>query len=298
MTTSRAKNWVFTVNNYSDHDQSTLRELGGSAGTSYLVFGREAGTSGTPHLQGYIQFGVRTSFTNVRTRLPNGTHIEVARGSPGQAASYCKKDGAFEEFGESPGVGQGRRTDFERFQEWIRELGKYPSKRELISQWPGLYARYRNALDAIIDATLPIPDPMEGVLRPWQRELQTYLEGEPNDRHILFYVDSTGNAGKSWFCRFMLSQGDTVQVMKIGKRDDMAHAVDKSKSIFLLDIPRSQMVFLQYSVLEMLKDRLVFSPKYMSEMKFLRHVPHVVVFCNEHPDMNVMTGDRYQITDV
>lgn len=96
--------------------------------------------------------------------------------------------------------------------------------------------------------------------------------------------------------RFLIDRDD-VQFLSVGKRDDLAHAIEIQTRIFLLDIPRGQMEYLQYSVLEMLKNCLVFSPKYQSSMKRLLKCPHVIVFCNEYPDMDAMTRDRYYIID-
>ena len=76
----------------------------------------------------------------------------------------------------------------------------------------------------------------------------------------------------------------------------MAYVIDISKSIFLFDIPRGSMEYLQYSILEQLKDQMIFSPKYESVSKVIPHKVHVVVFCNEEPDRNAMTEDRYKIT--
>jgi hypothetical protein len=107
------------------------------------------------------------------------------------------------------------------------------------------------------------------------------------NRKIIFVVDPTGGSGKSWFVRWWLStNGELTQVLSIGKRDDLAYAIDESKKFFLFDIPRSQSEFFQYSVVEKLKDRMVFSPKYGSRTKMLQHCPHVVVFMNEEPDRN------------
>jgi len=55
------------------------------------------------------------------------------------------------------------------------------------------------------------------------------------------------------------------------------------------------MQFLIIGLLENLKDRMVLSPKYDSKMKILRKTPHVIVFCNEDPDMDKMSADRYII---
>lgn len=78
----------------------------------------------------------------------------------------------------------------------------------------------------------------------------------------------------------------------------MAHMISPSKSVFLINVPRTQMEFLQYSILEMLKDRMVSSPKYNSRMKVLEQVPHVVVFSNEAPDLAKMTMDRYDVREI
>jgi hypothetical protein len=112
----------------------------------------------------------------------------------------------------------------------------------------------------------------------------------------MFYVDDEGGKGKSWFQAWYLTKNpEKTQVLSAGKRDDIAHTIDKTKSVFFFNIPRGGMEYLQYPILEQLKDRMVFSPKYNSTMKFLTAVPHVVVFCNEHPDMNKMSLDRYII---
>ncbi|KAH3701634.1 hypothetical protein DPMN_076624 [Dreissena polymorpha] len=47
-----AKNWCFTVNNYTDEEYKAIREFD----CGYLIVGEERGEEqGTPHLQGYIQ---------------------------------------------------------------------------------------------------------------------------------------------------------------------------------------------------------------------------------------------------
>jgi len=74
--------------------------------------------------------------------------------------------------------------------------------------------------------------------------------------------------------------------------------VDVRSRIFLVNVPRGQMEYLNYGVLEMLKDRMVLSPKYESSMKILLNCPHVIVFCNEDPDMSKMSADRYVIHEL
>ncbi len=99
MTSSnKFRGWCFTLNNYTDAQYEQLR----SVECKYLVVGKEVGESGTPHLQGYVYFENALRFDTVKGRLPGEPHIEAQRGSNEQAIAYCKKDAAFEEFGEPP----------------------------------------------------------------------------------------------------------------------------------------------------------------------------------------------------
>ena len=70
----------------------------------------------------------------------------------------------------------------------------------------------------------------------------------------------------------------------VRKRDDIAHCIDMTKSVFLFNMPSGRMEFLQYTILQQLKDLNGFSPNYNMVMKILCSKCHVVVFCNEQPD--------------
>lgn len=47
-----SKNWVFTLNNYTESQFGELSALEGNDQVHYLAAGREVGGQGTPHLQG------------------------------------------------------------------------------------------------------------------------------------------------------------------------------------------------------------------------------------------------------
>lgn len=293
MPTLQAKHWVFTLNNYTPEDIDFLTN--GKDSFSYLVFGREVGENGTPHLQGYCCFPTRLRFNNAKLLINQRAHLEVSRGTPKQASDYCKKDENFEEYGTLPG-GQGKRSEWERLTDWLKELDEPPTDAELWAHHPSLYGRYQEGVKRAIDAICPHPTFDTGVRRPWQRELELQLEQPPDDRRIFFVVDPIGGTGKSWFIRYMVSEHpDTVQRLSVGKRDDIAYSINVERSIFLFDVPRGTLEHFQYSVLEQLKDQMIFSPKYQSCSKILRHKCHVVVFTNEEPDYNKLTGDRYNV---
>lgn len=294
---SQVRRYVFTINNYTDEDINRLSNLDDRV--DYLVFGRETGESGTPHLQGFVIFSRSLRFDKAKELLGDRAHLEVARGLSIQASDYCKKDGDFKEIGSLP-KNQGKRKDWDQFKEYVQELGRPPSDLEIARSFPHLYARYSSKCKYIGQSFLPPPRLTTGSPRfGWQGRIDAVLQSPPSPRSIYFVVDPEGNSGKSWMCQYALTKWpEKTQVLRIGKRDDLAFSIDETKSIFLFDVPRNQMTFLQYSVLESLKDRMIFSPKYASALKILYTVPHVVVFCNEAPDMDALTSDRYKIINV
>lgn len=292
---SQSKHWCFTINNPTPEDEARLQALA----TTYLVYGREVGAAGTPHLQGYVAFPDRKRFGQVRTYLGGQAHVERCRGTPAQAATYCKKDGDFFERGEPPVASPPAKfADVTEFALATHaRLGRPPNEREVAAEFPHHYIRYPRALHRYCELVCPPPQLQLGAPNDWQQRLLSDLTDEPDDRSIVFVVDEAGGKGKTWFQRFLLTTyPEKTQVLSAGKRDDVAHAIDSSKSIFLFNVPRGGMQFLQYTILEQIKDKMVFSPKYNSTTKMIPEA-HVCVFCNEYPDMNKMTHDRYKFFD-
>lgn len=298
MAARKSRRFVFTINNPTQDEENNVATFLDSDRTVYGVYGRETGAQGTPHLQGFCILASPQRFSFLHTNLCPRAHLEVAVAKSHQAAAYCKKEGDFEEFGELPN-NQGKRSDIDTFKEWVTELSVRPSEREVARAFPALYLRYRTNLMQLVGHLSKPPDFGLGELRGWQRELDELLEDEPDDRSVNFYVDTEGAKGKTWMVRYLLTKyPDGVQALSIGKRDDLAHCIDPTKNIFLFDIPRGSMEHLQYSVLEKLKDQLIFSGKYESTIKVLANPVHVVVFCNEEPDLLKLTADRYVVKNI
>ena len=164
---SGAKNWCFTLNNWT-HDERDLLDALGSEGNGirYLTYGEEVGAEGTPHLQGYVSFSARRTLSYVRRLLSLRAHYEVARGSPESNRDYCQKDGSFKEFGSLPG-GQGQRNDLLNAVSAIKP-GK--RRREVLEEFPLAFARGYKMLHDLLE--------LNAKRRCWVPEVHVYF-GKP-----------------------------------------------------------------------------------------------------------------------
>lgn len=290
---SRAKHWCFTLNNYTDEDEARLVGLEDSDIVAYLCIGKEVGEQGTPHFQGFISFKQKQAFRDV-IGIIGQCHLTVARKIP-QAIAYCKKDGDYVEFGIQPG-GQGNRTDLVAFRAAV-ESGAVKTMKDAREKHPEVAARYSRFCMDLIEDFRVVQDLEMHPLRVWQASLYARLKLDPDDRQVIFVVDPVGNSGKSWFSKYLetVMGEEKVQVMCPTRKQDMAYALNAGIRVFVLDAPRSKNGdFIQYDFLENIKDGRVFSSKYESRLKRLNKC-HVVVFMNEHPNMEALSSDRYDI---
>lgn len=287
------RHWTFTLNNYTDDDVSKLQQL--PSGARYLVYGKEVGDAGTPHLQGFISFKQVQRVQRIKDLFDGKAHIEVAR-NPKCAAQYCKKDGDFKEFGEPPKQ-SGKRTDLEALAKAIQE-GE-TDRKKLRSEYPTVCARYGNFVTQLIIDQIPDPVLKFHALNGWQQTLNGILKLPPDSRSIIFVVDLDGNSGKSWYCKYHeKTYGNSLTILP-GKKADMIYAfcselTAKIKVVFV-DAPRSkQGEYVQYDFLEELKNGVIFNTKYESRMVKFDSL-HVVVMMNEYPDEKKLSRDRYVI---
>jgi len=103
-TTKKTRNYCFTLNNYALPQEEQLQQLVTVSGDAvYIIYGREVGEQGTPHLQGQVVFKHAVTFNTAKQRLPYGCHLEPTKDL---AASmlYCKKEGDWVDYGTAPKV--------------------------------------------------------------------------------------------------------------------------------------------------------------------------------------------------
>lgn len=85
---SPSKRWCFTFNNYTESEYEDTIKVCSSNSSKYIV-GKEVGESGTPHLQGYIEFEKKI---RPKSLFNNKIHWEASKGSREDNLKYCSKD--------------------------------------------------------------------------------------------------------------------------------------------------------------------------------------------------------------
>lgn len=146
---------------------------------------------------------------------------------------------------------------------------------------------------------------------PWHNDLFAQVENKtcpPWDRKIIWYVDKVGNTGKSWFSKYIASNGVTEEtgfdwlcMTAVKEKHDAFHQIRESidlgfkKTGFIIDVSRaSKFKQALYEVLEDIKNGQVTSTKYKgANLKF--NTPWVIVFANFWPKTHMMSTDRWDI---
>lgn len=158
---SPSRNYVFTLNNYTDSEVAHVASFAAEH-CGYLVYGCELGDSNTPHLQGYLQLVNKNRITWLKKRLSKRAHFEVARGTPDEASSYCKKDLKFVEFGTL--VRAGQRRDLEVL---AKEVAGGKSMLEVSQSDPVHFVRYHKGLTALANTLITPRDWKTQVIWYW-----------------------------------------------------------------------------------------------------------------------------------
>lgn len=155
-----AKNWCFTVNNYTDADETLFQNLD----TSYLIYGREVGESLTPHLQGFLVLHKTARLSGMKKLHPTA-HWEASKGTAAQNRAYCTKDGNIFESGELP---------LSRKQIGEMEIARYDHARKAAisgdfdSIPSDIYIRHLSALHKIRALSQTVPTALDGsLLNEW-----------------------------------------------------------------------------------------------------------------------------------
>ena len=217
------RHYVGTKNNYTDADIAALENWAQNECT-YLVYGKEVGKKGTPHLQIYMEFKNTKSMKSIVKKL-FPMWLGYRKGTPRQAAGYCKKGYAqippgqkacyyFPRTVEEPGMfdedypwmlgnefgeisQQGKRSDLDELTEMIVHEKK--TIREVAIEHPSQYVKYHKGLRDLRSLVLQprsLDHPPE-VIVLWGptgtgKTRDAYIKYWPNEPHYV-WKPSNGN---------------------------------------------------------------------------------------------------------
>lgn len=145
-TTTRSRNWLFTINNPSSNDIPRTWD-----GVRAVTWQLEEGENGTPHLQGYLQLLTVQRLSWLK-RLDNRAHWEPRMGSHEQALAYCTKAETRKAgpFTHGDHATQGQRTDLEEVRDEIKkgktEIELFESHLSTMSRNYKFFREYRRLI--------------------------------------------------------------------------------------------------------------------------------------------------------
>lgn len=84
---------AFTINNYTQDELTQLHMCFEEKKFLYIL-GKEIGSNGTPHIQGYFEAKNPILFSTIKRIMPRA-HIEAARGNKIENYKYCSKEGNY-----------------------------------------------------------------------------------------------------------------------------------------------------------------------------------------------------------
>lgn len=301
MASRRVRRWTFTVNNpVFCVDYFKLFE---QDGPTKFVFGTEVGSSGTRHLQGYIEYRNPKVFRQMCNITP--AHWEPARGSSFQNYRYCIKDGQYQLYGDWDNeCGRHRRGNVSG-----KALEVKSVLRELLSDSPGnakirpVYLHHKRSYDELVFEIRESQVRYSRFLElrnaecfEWQRSCIEHVRLQ-NNRQICWYYDSIGGKGKTFlahifhFCyKFDLFNGIT-------NTRDITMMISDDCLGFVIDVTRSDKTQFSYSTLESLKNGFIMTGKYQGIKRYFKPKP-VIVFANFEPDRSALSSDRFCLHNI
>lgn len=141
---------------------------------------------------------------------------------------------------------------------------------------------------------------------PWQTRIMKMLDKDPDDRTIHWIYNREGNVGKSKLCKYLKFHKKWKRIPLGTATQLKTNAVTKGPfRAYYVDLPRvkgkEEAIQDLMSAIEDIKNGDVESAMYgkINEMQMVS--PHVFVFSNDVPPINLATRDRwkvYTITDM
>lgn len=136
-------------------------------------------------------------------------------------------------------------------------------------------------------------------LYPWQQEIKSRCDGRVDNREINVVIDTTGNIGKSAFCKYM-AWHFKAPVCGWARTGDILNLVSKmpNRPVYFFDLSRSKPQDWARddiaAAMEGIKNGLFVNTKYEVTQVVMKS-PHLWMFCNTVPNISSMSRDRWSL---
>lgn len=295
---SRARAWIFVVNNPGDYIPPFTEDM------QYLAYEleHEEEEKKTTHWQGWVYFKNAQTLKGCKKKLDcQKAHLEIMRGTPEQNNKYCSKEGKLVEFGQKPkNLGGQRRSDREKLDLIWKHVQEGKRRRWFLDNEPELFryhtVYYHECVEEM-EAELDRADHEEWAadykdkpLRPNQEEWLRLLDAQ--DNRTITWICDNGNTGKSWFAMWLEVNRGAYAALN-GKTSDVMNLWNREK-IIAFDFNRSNLERLNYSAIEEMKNGRFTCHKYHGKKRRKKGVK-IICFANEMPDQSKLTADRWEI---
>lgn len=292
----------------------------------YSAYALEKSKEGLRHLQGYTEFKKPQRMAAVKKLFEcESLHLEKRKGSREQAREYCRgfdspicivmtNDGytvsalrkagviGMWEAGTWENGGQGS-----RFQGILEECQGGATVTDIMDNYPAEYIKYSTGIEKMVSKCQERNIREERkvelekiILYPWEKRLLDEIKFE-DPRAIYWYWEKEGNCGKSTFTNWLdfIKGAFTWNGPCVNK--DIASAIDSMStkpSLYVFDFTRQRQDYIDYSIMESIKNGKISVNKYCSHNIYLPVNSQVVCFANWKPDTSSMSLDRWKIREI
>lgn len=258
ITSSPAKKWCFTLNNYSESEYNDLIDYFSSKCSSFII-GKEKGESGTPHLQGYFCLKDKLRWTAIK-KINNRLHFEVCKGNEEANFKYCSKEGDYIQKGLDKYINP--KSDIP--DDIIKMEDMRPFQKDIIN--------------------MALGEPQKGKII-WIYDPIGQLGKTEILRHLhIFHHIPFAFGGK---CADIMN-------LAFNNKD---YLTKSSRPCFMYNIARDDNTKISYASMEQLSDGCIANTKFEANC-FVFKRPSVIVLANILPDMNKLTKSRWIIKTI
>lgn len=291
---SRIRRWCFTSFKVEIKDKKYDNNK-----FKYLIMGSETcPKTKKKHIQGYIEFTNPRTIGGVKKFFEEESmHLEPAKGTREHNITYCSKDNDFITVEGAKDTTNNKSLtesiDFVKSHindgSWVI-LNQYPSK---YIRFITLYPDIKKSMDE--EKLWHMKEEWLKNFKPnkYQLMFEEHINKQ-NNRQITWIYDKKGGCGKSWYAKFKCYNGAVL--FTNSRSNDIAYAYN-GENIVIFDFSRNLEDKINYSVIEHLKNGMIFSSKYKSNLKMFDS-PKIIIMANFKPDLTEMSQDRWDVVEI